>query len=76
MLPFFMSHFCLPHLEVVKASGTIDELALPLLKWGASRLYNAISSNKAHDQDHRSQRHHGNLHSTAQRHDGTVCRQP
>jgi hypothetical protein len=50
MLPPFMSHFCLPHLEVVKASGTIDELALPLLKWGASRLYNAISSNKAHDQ--------------------------
>ena len=45
-----MSHFALPHLPVLKASGTIDELAQPLLRLAAAILYNAISSDKRHDE--------------------------
>ena len=49
----------MPHLPVVKASGTVDELALPALLWVARRVYNAISSNKRHaqDQHHRQRRY-------------------
>jgi hypothetical protein len=44
-----MSHFCLPHLEVVKASGTVDELALPALRWCLTHAYNRFNKQTTHD---------------------------
>jgi hypothetical protein len=46
-----MAHFTMPYLPVVKMRGTVSELVQQGALGALTRAYNAISSDKRHDQD-------------------------
>ena len=48
-----MAHFTMPCLPVIKMSGTVDELALPALKWCLTRAYNRFNKQTTHDPSNR-----------------------